>query len=291
MIALKRARNAKAIPDEFYGKKRIAHNLELLKSKLKGSFDNKKGSSSLWHSGIWDKAKEQLLIESNGKCAYCETPTSVVAYGDVEHFRPKSKYWWLAYCYENYLPACTVCNQRYKRDDFALKSKSKPLSGPDVKKGMTAAQLKVIARTMTVDAISDADGMSMQSFTDTLSAEGALLVNPYFQNPEDYFAYKPILETKEVLVVPLKPSVKAAVEACDRYFGINRKELRDERYRHYATYMTYRQTLAVSTLPDKLRNNIIKRIEEMTAGALRYTGMIRFFEKQKLEDLPWDFDV
>jgi hypothetical protein len=291
MIALSRIRTADAIPDEFYGAKRIARNLELLKSKIKGDFDGTKAMSSVWKSAIWDKAKDQLLIESNGKCAYCESPTSVVAYGDVEHFRPKSKYWWLAYCYENYLPACTVCNQRYKRDEFALKAKAKPWTGPDVKKGMTAAQLKALAKAMTADALNDGDGMAMKLFTDTMTAEGALLVHPYFQNPEDYFAYKPIVETNEVIIVPLKSATKAIVDACDKFFGINRQELRDERYRHYATYMTFRQTLAVPNLPDKLKKNITKRIAEMTSGKLRYTGMIRYFETKKLEDLPWDFEV
>ena len=49
----------------------------------------------------------------------------MVAYGDVEHFRPKSKYWWLAYCYENYLYSCQMCNQRYKKAEF-------PIFGPEL---------------------------------------------------------------------------------------------------------------------------------------------------------------
>lgn len=291
MIALTRIRTTDAVPNEFYGAKRIAHNLDLLKSKLKGDFDGTKATSAIWKSAIWDKAKDQLLKESAGKCAYCESPTSVVAYGDVEHFRPKSKYWWLAYCYENYLPACTLCNQRFKRDEFALKARAKPWAGPDVKPGMTSAQLKELAKTMTVDALNDADGMPLKAFTETINKERALLVHPYFQNPEEYFAYKPILATKEVVVVSTKSSAKAIVSACDKFFGINRQELRDERFRHYTIYMTYRQTLANATLPDKLKKSITKRISEMTAGNLRYTGMIRYFEKKKLEDLPWDFDV
>jgi hypothetical protein len=291
MIALTRKRTVDTIPGDFYGEKRIALNMALLKGKIAGSFDGKKATSEFWKSTVWDKAKDQLLIESNGKCAYCESPTSVVAYGDVEHFRPKSKYWWLAYCYENYLPACTICNQRFKRDEFALKAKAKPMAGPDVKKGMTASQLKAVAKTMTVDALKDTDGMPLKAFTDLANAEGALLIHPYFQDPEDYLAYKIILETKEVLVTARKPSFQPVIEACQQFFGVNRQELKDERYKHYSVYMTFRQTLELPTIPDKLKKNITKRIAEMKSGSLRYTGMIRYFEKQKLEDLPWDFDV
>jgi uncharacterized protein (TIGR02646 family) len=291
MILLTRIRNAKAVPAEFYGQKRIDLNLDLLKKKLAGAFDGKSPTASIWKSTVWDKAKDQMLRESSGKCAYCESPTSVVAYGDVEHFRPKSKYWWLAYCYENFLPACVICNQRFKRDEFAMGRKGKAWTGPAVTKDMKPAALKALAKTMTVDALNDADGMPLQLFTKTTDSERALLLHPYFQNPAEFLAYKPILETKEVLVVPLKSSAKAHVSACEKYFGINRQELKDERYRHYSLYMTFRQTLATPGIPDKLKKSIRQRIAEMCSGSLRYTGMIRYFETKKLEDLPWDFDV
>ncbi len=291
MIALNRIRTADAVPADFYGDKRIANNQALIKNKLAGDFDPGKATSDVWKSSIWDKAKDQLLIESGGKCAYCESPTSVVAYGDVEHFRPKSKYWWLAYCYENYLPACTVCNQRYKRDEFLVGPKGKPLPEPVLKKGMTTAQQKTVAKTMTVDALKDSDGMPMKSLVDALKAEAALLIHPYFQEPSDYFAYQAIPDSKEVFVIPTKPAAKPVVEACEKLFGINRQELRDERYRYYITYMTFRYVLETGSVNEKLKSNIKKRIAEMTAGKLRYTGLIRWCETQRLEALPWDFDV
>ncbi|MEZ5329022.1 MAG: hypothetical protein R3F19_28590 [Verrucomicrobiales bacterium] len=71
-------------------------------------------------SSIWKKAKDQLLKETHDKCAYCEAPTAVVTYGDVEHYRPKSKYWWQAYCMSNYLVSCAICNQRFKKDKFPI---------------------------------------------------------------------------------------------------------------------------------------------------------------------------
>jgi hypothetical protein len=289
MIALVRVRTATAIHPNFRGAQRVANNLHLLKKKLAGELDS--AMSGIWDSSIWKAAKGQLLEESAGKCAYCESPTSVVAFGDVEHFRPKSRYWWLGYCLENYLPACIICNQKFKQDHFELKASGKAWTGPVVRKSMKAAQLLEIATRMTVDPLNDGEGQPLKDFIKTTKAEKPLIIDPYIQNPADYFAYKPVLSTREVLVVPLKPAHKAVVSACDKYYGINRKELRDERFRHYATYMTYRQTLAVSGIPAKLRKSVSRRLTEMAAGSLRYTGMIRYLDTRSLEDLPWDFDL
>jgi hypothetical protein len=287
MIALVRERSATAVPKDFYGEKRIAHNLELLRAMLAAG---DAGKLSKWASDIWTKAKPQLLKESNGKCAYCESPATVVAFGDVEHFRPKSKYWWLAYCYENYLPACTVCNQRFKRDEFPLAANAKTLAAPALKPGMSEEQLKKLAQFMTCDALADGEGMTMKKFCSALKREHALLLHPYFQEPEYYLAYQAVPETKEVLAVPRRKSAEPVIEACDKLFGINRQELRDERYRYYTIYVTYRQMLDVP-MPGKeaLKQSIRDRIEEMKSGKLRYTGMIRYFETKKLKELAWEY--
>ncbi|MBT8143554.1 MAG: hypothetical protein KJO55_02575, partial [Gammaproteobacteria bacterium] len=84
-----------------------------------------------FQSSVWKKAKPQLLLESHNKCAYCESPTAVVAFGDVEHFRPKSVYWWWAYCLDNFLASCAICNQKFKSDKFPLLGRR--LRGPLVR--------------------------------------------------------------------------------------------------------------------------------------------------------------
>jgi hypothetical protein len=287
MIRLTRIRTEGAVPPNFRGEKRVALNLSLLQKKISGQLDG--ATSEIWDNTIWKEAKAQLLAESGGKCAYCESPTSVVSFGDVEHFRPKSKYWWLAYCYENYLPACIMCNQKFKQDFFPIEPKGKAWTGPVIKMSMTHSQLVATARAMNVDPVQDGAGMPRKKFLDVLKKERGLMINPYLEDPAEYFAYKPILSNKEVIVIPLKPAHKAIVAACDKFYGVNRQELRDERYRHYANYITYKYTLLATGLPLKLRKSIGKRLAEMQDGSLRYTGMIRYFETQKLEDLPWDF--
>lgn len=93
MIQLQRVRTAKAIPKAFRGPGRIESLLLLLEGRRAGALE--------FDAKVWKAAKNQLKKESCGKCAYCEAPTAVVAHGDVEHFRPKDLYWWLAYCYDN----------------------------------------------------------------------------------------------------------------------------------------------------------------------------------------------
>ncbi len=112
MIPLTRERTAAAVHSNFYGARKQQLEAELLYNQrliARGELDKHP-----FNSDRWKQAKPQLMAETHGKCAYCEAPTSMVAYGDVEHYRPKSTYWWLAYNYENYLASCQLCNQKFK---------------------------------------------------------------------------------------------------------------------------------------------------------------------------------
>lgn len=81
-------------------------------------------------SKIYGALKPYLQKYFFGKCAYCESQFDHVAYGDVEHYRPKRQveecaghpgYYWLAYAEENLLPSCQLCNQgKGKRNRFPI---------------------------------------------------------------------------------------------------------------------------------------------------------------------------
>lgn len=289
MIKLSRIRTHPPIHENFFGRKRIDANLKLLKQKRDGELD-KKGEKK-WNSSFWKESKTQLLAESKNKCAYCETPTRVVSYGDVEHFRPKSVYWWLAYSYENYLPSCTACNQEYKKDFFKLEDKKHQLTGIKLAKTITDTELEALAPMLTVDPVDDAQGKKLQDFEKELQSEKALLVNPYTDDPAIYFAYEPILENNEVVVVPTETKYDKIVKACEDLFGLNRKELLDFRFQWYCLYMTIRHTLADKAIsaPTKWMNE--NRLKDMRADKSAYAGMIRYFDTKKLKDLPWDFNT
>ncbi len=86
-------------------------------------------------SGIYGakSVKNALRNAQYHKCAFCESKVSHIAYGDVEHFRPKAGYrqhpkdpltrpgyFWLAYDWSNLPFCCQLCNQRFKRNHFPL---------------------------------------------------------------------------------------------------------------------------------------------------------------------------
>jgi uncharacterized protein (TIGR02646 family) len=58
------------------------------------------------------QVKAALLIETNGKCAYCESKLLHIHHGDVEHIFPKSLSPSLRFDWNNLTIACEVCNQK-----------------------------------------------------------------------------------------------------------------------------------------------------------------------------------
>lgn len=67
----------------------------------------------------YQHAKEKLLSAQNNKCAYCESREREG--GSVEHFRPKSVYFWLTWRWDNLLVACSTCNDSaHKGPQFDL---------------------------------------------------------------------------------------------------------------------------------------------------------------------------
>jgi uncharacterized protein (TIGR02646 family) len=63
------------------------------------------------HSDVWRGCKESLKQASFDKCYYCEMK-DIRSDGTVDHYRPKSKYKWAAFCIDNNRFACTFCNSR-----------------------------------------------------------------------------------------------------------------------------------------------------------------------------------
>jgi len=63
------------------------------------------------HSNVWRGCKTNLKAASNDKCYYCEIKEDR-SDGVVDHYRPKSKYKWAAFSFDNFRFACTYCNSR-----------------------------------------------------------------------------------------------------------------------------------------------------------------------------------
>jgi 5-methylcytosine-specific restriction endonuclease McrA len=72
--------------------------------------------------------KDELVKMFHGKCAYCESKITVVTYGAIEHFRPKSNYPDLTFEWNNLLLSCDVCNDvSHKATNFPLDINGEPL--------------------------------------------------------------------------------------------------------------------------------------------------------------------
>lgn len=276
MIPLRRERNGQAILVKYRGAKKLAQDLVLLRAQrdvLQGVL-----KQHAFASAYWKNAKAQLKRESYGKCAYCEANADVVAHGDVEHYRPKGIYWWLAYTYDNYLYACQICNQVYKSDNFPVTGLAR-LRAPVVLATLTDAKLQQLAGSLSPDPLTDTGGYSLAQYEQAHRQEQALLLNPYFDDPAQYFAYEADDVTEEVTLVPVTAQCQAHVRAAEEYYGLNRVELKSFRYKMYKTFQMLQ--LAAHKMPDpQIRVAIQQRVQAMQADDFLFAGMNRYFATQ-----------
>lgn len=263
MIRLTRVRTAEAIPHGFRGARRLEHLTDLIAQSRTGSFDFK--------STVWKTAKEQLKAETFGKCAYCEAATSVVAHGDVEHFRPKSVYWWLAYCYDNYTYACQICNQTFKGDRFPVAAT--PMNPGDVN----------VPALLTPDPLDQAQGMSLATFHAQCTSEGPHLPDVYFDYPEDYFRWEADQVRKEVRIAARTsaPLHERAAEAAVSVLGLNRAELIGLRWQVFDDLQLFRELLDGGNLSAHHATSVRTKISAMMADDGEFAGMVRYFVRDQ----------
>lgn len=284
MIQLVRIRTEMAIPAAFRGIERVAYNIELLKKQREKACNTK---YKFEFTDIWGKAKPQLMKEANYKCAYCEKPIGTsdkkgiqaTSYADVEHYRPKKGgYEWLAYCYDNYLYACEVCNRSYKKSFFPILNEKYETF--KVNCDTIDTDLQAFAPNLTPDPLTEAEGMAWTDFEQAHLAERPLLFNPYYDNPEDFLGYEYDLELNEVSVFVLSTIDNHQLYqiALESYYGLNRTNLLTDRYTHFRLFFDYKELLKmdISTSANQI---CLAAIERMKESKYPYSGMIRYFDK------------
>lgn len=275
MIALTRIRTETAIKSKYRGTEKASKDVELMlarRDQLNGVIPKIEFDSS-----FWTLAKKQLKKESKGKCAYCDANAEVVAHGDVEHYRPKSIYWWLAYTYDNYLYACQICNQTFKSDNFPAAPNLFP--GPVVVGGSTDIQIQQLAGNISPDPIDILQHYTLQQFIDQHTAEDAHLINPYFDDPTTYFAYKSDDVTEEVKIIPALPQFEKNVKAAEDFYGINRPELKSIRYSVFSKFRAFK--MAFTALPvGPVKSEVKKQIKDMLSDKYLFAGMNKYFDSQ-----------
>ena len=277
MTKLERIRTAAAIPAAFRGAGRLAKSLELVEGRVAGTLEFK--------PTVWKAAKPQLKRESDGKCAYCESKTDTVAHGDVEHFRPKSKYWWLAYCYDNYVYACQICNQVHKGDEFPIHASTGAWTGPTLPVSPTPAALATLAETLTPDALDLTAGHAFADFLVAAGKEKAGLVDPYVTDPDPLFKWIADDVLKVVALAPASNAVAAqrAFAGAEESYGLNREELKRNRYKTYEELVLLKDSLAAfaaAGINPVLQQRIKDQMKAMTKVDAPYAGMVRYFVKE-----------
>ena len=225
----------------------------------------------------WKEAKPALIAESHGKCAYCESPTSVVAYGDVEHFRPKDLYWWLAFSFDNYTFSCQLCNQKFKGANFTVDG---PRIKPPVKLPSAtpnAAKIATLAKQLCPDPAIDNDAALLALF----ASEKADLPHPYLIDPETIFAWEADDTNREVALISGSNTAahKRSTQAAEKFLGLNREELKRARYAQYS--MIYAHSLVVQESSQAtIRNRSIQALTEAASAPMPYAAMTRYFLRE-----------
>ncbi|MES2640112.1 MAG: hypothetical protein V4850_11535 [Myxococcota bacterium] len=197
---------------------------------------------------------QALVEDQHGKCCFCESKFLHVAFGDVEHFRPKAAwrqtrkgalrrpgYHWLAYTWENLHLSCEICNRREKGSLFPLLARSKR-------------------------ALSSAD---------PLGAEAPAFLDPAADDPEAHIGFRG--------VHPFARDDSARGKATIAAIGLRRKELRERRLSWLAQLTLLRELteLARARPKDLVLARHGRRAEKALLAAQRndaeYASMARCF--------------
>lgn len=115
------------------GKKRAAGFAAYAPHALR--FDKKKNAHEF--PPVWAKhpeVKKAIIAMSVGYCAYCQAPVAAShkgkVPGQVEHFKPKSRFPTLAYDVRNYFLSCEACNEakgsKWPRGGYVRPDRGKP---------------------------------------------------------------------------------------------------------------------------------------------------------------------
>ncbi|WP_348800173.1 retron system putative HNH endonuclease [Flavobacterium adhaerens] len=93
--------------------------------------ENKKAFQNIEKRYNHIEVKTSLKEMFKKKCAFCESHITHVDYGQIEHFKPKSKYPNLCFEWNNFLLSCSICNGKSnKGDKFPLEDERGPFINP-----------------------------------------------------------------------------------------------------------------------------------------------------------------
>jgi len=268
-------------PVGFKGKNAFNKHFKLLELKRSALANDEK----LKIKSNWSKAKINLIKESRSKCAYCESYFTTVSYGDVEHFRPKSIYWWLAYAYFNYTAACVICNQQFKKALFEVRNSPQKIR---ISKTSSTVSLRKKAKEICPDPTSPDYVQQYTKFRKKHFDERPLLLDPYFDDPVDYFKYVIRDDTREVWIDTLYNNNQKKSEIVFytiRTLGLDRDDLNKNRYNVLERYRIFRELYSTIDIDPRYKKLAEIGLRQLLSQDAEYAAMIDYFNKKSLEEI------
>jgi uncharacterized protein (TIGR02646 family) len=156
--------------------RQIHKNFAVIPLKLQTCFAEKaadlleKGSKHKFDGACYNKAIfEDLDALYHGKCAFCESkPTKPIT---IEHYRPKSIYFWLGYEWSNLFFACADCNGK-KDIKFLISNSKNKVNAPPLLANLTL------------------DFEKCRADSPELLAEQAAFLHPELDNPLEFLRFE-----------------------------------------------------------------------------------------------------
>jgi uncharacterized protein (TIGR02646 family) len=97
------------------------------------SLANKRAKKSAESKYNHATIRTALVDMCKGKCVYCESHVTHVAYPHIEHFRPKTRFPKRCFEWKNLFLGCAVCNgASYKSDKWLVAAQGGPFINPEI---------------------------------------------------------------------------------------------------------------------------------------------------------------
>ena len=211
-----------------------------------------------------DEVRAALEGLFHGKCAYCEMDVTAGFSWRVEHFRPKGRvyerkdhpgYYWLTYEWYNLYPSCEFCNERRRDKPLYDDRRELPAQGK-------ADQFPLLDEATRV--------MAPPRDRKAIYREHTLLIDPCYDNPEDYLTFG-------VDGQPVSIGNNPYGEATITVFNLRRRRLKNARLK--LIELASRMMENVRTLEDAGNAQEAARWKEalvfLSSDDQQYAGVVR----------------
>ncbi|MEA3450707.1 MAG: retron system putative HNH endonuclease [Bacteroidota bacterium] len=170
------------------------------------------------------------------KCAYCE---SIENNPETEHYRPVSKYRYLAYEWSNLLPACHSCNLN-KKDKFPIKT-----------------SINTNTNITNIQKLNE--------------IEEPFVINPEIDNPEEYFEF--CIKEGKILAKKDNERAKTTIELC-KLNRTNLIERRKEKFDNTAQLVNYLTFYTLKNLKHREKlTEFIKNLKNKTKSKNEFSAL------------------